>query len=393
MLGGLTAFVAVAFYLPFTLLAPVGSAAVTTMDHGAPLVAGPDIAYPAYGASAFGAVGYEGVLGSAGSDAPLPIASITKVITTLVVLDQHPLAPGEDGPVLTFDETDVQFYNDQAAVDGTRVEVTAGSSLSEHDVIELMLMASANNYALSLSRWAFGTPEAFIAAATSWLTEQGLTSTSVREPTGLDAANTSTAADLVQLGKLALANPVVAAIVATPAAEVAGIGPIENRNALLGIDGIDGIKTGTLDESGANLLFSADRTIGAEVVTVVGVVLGGPDQETVRGAVQSILSSASAGFIEVTMAPAGEEWGSFATPWGDEAVAVVPDGVTAVLWSGAAIEHELVFEPVSTAAAGTDVGDLTFTVGERTFTTDLLLDATIDDPGPWWRLTHPFELF
>ncbi len=233
------------------------------------------MSYPSYGASAYGAVEYDGVLGSAGSADALPIASITKVVTALVVLDAFPLAMGETGPTLTFDDTDVQYFDDQIAVDGTRQPVTAGSSLSEHDVLELMLMASANNYALSITKWAFGTPEAFIAATTSWLTEHGLSSTSIREPTGLDAANTSTAADLVQLGKLALEHPVVAAIVRTPVADVPGIGAVENRNILLGIDGIDGIKTGTLDESGANLLFSADRTIGSEVVTIIGVVLGG----------------------------------------------------------------------------------------------------------------------
>jgi D-alanyl-D-alanine carboxypeptidase (penicillin-binding protein 5/6) len=393
VIGGLVAFAAVAFYLPFTLLAPVGTAATATIDHQVLMAGPPAVSYPAYGASAFGAVGYEGVLGSAGSSGALPIASITKVITALVVLDAFPLEPGEAGPALTFDDTDVQYYDDQAAVDGTREPVTAGSSLSEHDVLELMLMASANNYALSAARWAFGTPEAFIAATTNWLTEQGLASTSIREPTGLDAANTSTAADLVALGKLALANPVVAAIVGTPLADVPGIGAVENRNALLGIDGIDGIKTGTLDESGANLLFSADRTVGAEVVTIIGVVLGGPDQETVRGAVQGILSSAAAGFTETTLTAAGQEWGEFSTPWGDTARAVVPDAVGGVLWAGAPVVNGIQLDPVSLGAAGTDVGDVTFTVGERTFTTDLVLDATIDDPGPWWRLTHPFELF
>ena len=150
-------------------------------------------------------------------------------------------------------------------------------------MLELVLMASANNYALTLSRWAFGTSEAFIAATTNWLTEQGLASTVVREPTGLDAANVSTTADLVKLGRIALEHPVVASIVGTPLTDVPGIGPIENRNVLLGIDGIDGIKTGTLDESGANLLFSADRTVGAETITIIGVVLGGPDRRPSGG--------------------------------------------------------------------------------------------------------------
>jgi D-alanyl-D-alanine carboxypeptidase (penicillin-binding protein 5/6) len=393
VLGGLVTLLLVGFYLPSTLLAPLGTAAVTTIDHQVLRPGPPPITYPQYGASAFGAVGYDGVLGTAGSAAQLPIASITKVVVALVVLETFPLEQGEEGPTMTFDDTDVQYFEDQIVVDGTRQPVAAGSSLSEHDVLELMLIASANNYALSLTRWAFGTPEAFIAAATTWLSEHGLSTISIREPTGLDPANVGTANDLVALGKLALEHPVVAAIVGTPVTEVPGIGAVQNRNVLLGVDGIDGIKTGTLDESGANLLFSADRTIGSEVVTIVGVVLGGPDQETVRGAVQSILASAAVGFQSVTLAPAGEDWGEYGTAWGDTASAVTADALQAVVWDGAAIDYTSKLEDVRLAATGTDVGDLTFTVGGRTFTTDLVLDATIDDPGPWWRLTHPFELF
>ena len=389
----LVAVLAAGFYLPFTLLAPLGTVEAQEAERAAPVTAAVPVSYPEYGASAFGAVGYDGVLGTAGSTAPLPIASITKVVTALVVLDAFPLGVGEEGPMLTFDATDVQYFDDQFAIDGTRQPVTAGASLSEHDVLELMLMASANNYALSLTRWAFGTPEAFIAAATNWLTEHGLTSTVVREPTGLDAANLSTAADLVALGKLALEHPVVAAIVATPVTDVAGIGVVENRNVLLGIDGIDGIKTGTLDESGANLLFSADRTVGSEIVTIIGVVLGGPDQEAVRGAVQGILSTASAGFTEIPLASAGDDYGDYTTAWGDEAAAVVAEDLSAVVWGGAPITAEPVVDEVGLATAGEDVGGVTFTVGERSYMVELVLDASIDDPGPWWRLGHPFELF
>jgi len=350
------------------------------------------ITYPEYGASAFGAVGYPGVLGAAGSTEPLPIASITKVVVALVVLDAFPLAVGEDGPSITFDAADEQFFIDQLAVDGTRQPVSAGLTLSEHDVLELMLIASANNYALSLTRWAFGTPEAFLAATTTWLTEHGLTTVRIQEPTGLDFGNVASASDLVVLGKLALEHPVLAQIVATAETEIPGVGVITNRNILLGTDGIDGIKTGTLEETGANLLFSADRTVGSEIVTIIGVVLGGVDQATVRPAVQSMLASAAVGFQSVELAPAGQEWGQYTTAWGDAASAVTAQALQAVVWDGADIDPVRELEEVRLAPAGTDVGDLTFTVGERTFSTDLVLDATIDDPGPWWRLGHPLEL-
>lgn len=379
-------------YLPFTLLAPLGAAATTSIEHAPALPAPPAVAYPEYGASAFGAVGYPGVLGSAGTTEPLPMASVTKVVVALVVLQEHPLEVGEEGPLLTFDTLDEQYFLDQIDVNGTRQPVTAGASLSEHDVLELMLIASANNYALSLTRWAFGSQEAFLGAARVWLEAHGLASVRIQEPTGLDFGNVATAADLVELGKLALEHPVIAEIVATPETEIPGVGTIQNRNVLLGNDGIDGIKTGTLEETGANLLFSADHTVGSEVITIVGVVLGGPDQGSVRDAVLSMLATAIAGFQTVELAPAGQVWGEYSTDWGDTARAVTAHAITAVLWNGADIELQHELTEIRLAEPGTDVGDLTFTVGDRTFRTDLVLDAAIDDPGPWWRLSHPFEL-
>jgi D-alanyl-D-alanine carboxypeptidase (penicillin-binding protein 5/6) len=43
--------------------------------------------------------------------------------------------------------------------------------------------------------------------------------------------------------------------------------------------------------------------------------------------------------------------------------------------------------------AGDDVGDVTFTSGPLSVTVDLELAVDLDDPGPWWRLTNPAELF
>ena len=253
--AGLVAFLTVAFYLPITLLAPIGEFTPTPLAYAVEPQVAPSVVYPPYGASGFGAVGYPGVLGSAGASTALPIASITKVVTALVVLDAHPIAEGTEGATLTFDDQDLQYYDDQLAVDGTRQPVTPGTSLSQRDVIELMLMASANNYALSIARWAFGSTEAFAPAASAWLAEHGLTSTAILEPTGLSPANVSSVADLVELGKLALADPLVSQVVATGVVDIPGIGPVENRNDLLGVNGVDGINTGTLDEEGSFLMF------------------------------------------------------------------------------------------------------------------------------------------
>jgi D-alanyl-D-alanine carboxypeptidase (penicillin-binding protein 5/6) len=391
--GSAAIVLAAGFYLPFTLLAPlpVSEPVVSTTDVALP--GAPAIDFPPYGASGFGAVGYDGVLTSAGTTDPLPIASITKVITALVVLEAHPLEVGDAGPTATFTEIDEQFYADQVAQDGIVAPVAAGQTMSERNMLDLALMASANNYAQSVATWAFGSESAYVEAARDWLQRQGMTGTTITDATGIQPTNTSTVADLITLAKLAVANPVVAQIVASTAVEVPGIGIVENRNGLLGIDGVDGIKTGTLDESGACLLFSQDITVGSHSVTVVGVVLGGPDHNTINAAIRGMLGQADSGFVEVTLADATQTVAQYTTPWGDSARVVPVETVTAAVWAGGSVNSDVTVDEVHLVDDGDRVGALTFEVGEKTISVDLAVSGEIDDPGPWWRLSNPGLLF
>ncbi|MDP3209207.1 MAG: D-alanyl-D-alanine carboxypeptidase, partial [Rhodoglobus sp.] len=336
-----------------------------------------------------GAIGYPWLLAQGGATDPLPIASISKVVTALVVLDVKPLDPTEAGPDVVLTATDEAFYDEQIAQNGVVAPVRAGLVVSQRHILDLVLMASANNYAQSLAAWAFGSEAAYVTAANEWLAVQGLTSTTIADATGINPANTSTVVDLLALAKLAIGHPVVSQIVATAAVEVPEIGVVENRNGLLGLDGVDGIKTGTLDEAGSCLLFSADHTIGSETVTLVGVVLGGPDHDTINAAVRGLLAQADAGFAEVTLATQGEPFADYETLWGDEAAAVAAATTTAVVWTDFAVTAEIHDDPVTLAQSGTPTGRVTFTIGEREVTVELRLDSTIDDPGPWWRLGNP----
>jgi D-alanyl-D-alanine carboxypeptidase (penicillin-binding protein 5/6) len=382
-----------AFYLPMTLLAPIGPVPATL----APVQVAPQPAatpgWPALGASAVGAVGYDGVLGSSGDDRPVPIASITKIISALVVLEAKPLAPADTGPDIAFTAKDVAIRSAYQAVNGKTEPVSAGLVLSQRQVMDVMLVESANNYAESLVTWAFGSVDEFLPVANAWLAEKGLTSTSISDPTGMSPRNVSTAADLVVLGKLALADPVVAAIVGTPVEQVPGVGEITNSNALLGIDGIRGIKTGTLDEAGACLLFAADYTVGDETVTIVGAVLGGSDHKALNATVRTLLAGVLAGFHEVTLATAGEPFGSYTTAWGETTRLVAAQDASVVVWSDTPVATSVTADDVGVAKRGTDVGEAVFTVRDEVLTVPLELDATIDDPGGWWRVTNPAALF
>ena len=132
--GGAAVALATSFYLPITLLAPLHDAVPVELSVATPAVEQPTLDFPSYGASGLGAIGYPGVLAQGGVTDPLPIASISKVVTALVVLDAKPLAPGESGPDLTFSSVDEDFYNEQVAQNGVFASVSAGRVMSQRTI-------------------------------------------------------------------------------------------------------------------------------------------------------------------------------------------------------------------------------------------------------------------
>jgi len=379
-------------YLAATGLAPVPAetAALTQPTALTQAAAEPD--WPEFGSSAIGAVGFPGVLGSSGSTESVPIASVTKTVTALVVLDAKPLGAGDDGPDITFTDADVAIYYDVIAENGSVAPVVAGMVLSERQALEAMLLPSANNYALSLAVWAYGSHDAYLAAAKSWLAKNGLDDTAVADTSGLSTASTSTPADLVTIGKLAIANPALASIVAEPSARLPVIGAVTNTNKLLGRYGIDGIKTGTTHQAGACLLFSTDLKVGDRTVTLIGVVLGGANHGDVNRAVAALITTAKAGFREVTLTEKGTVFGSYATAWGAKSSAVAARDESALVWSDTPVSGVATARALTLGSSKDTVGSVDFQVGDQTVSVPLVLDRTISDPGPAWRFSHPGEL-
>jgi D-alanyl-D-alanine carboxypeptidase (penicillin-binding protein 5/6) len=376
-----------------TLLAPLPAVEAAMTPYVVPDSAAAELTLPAYGASGIGAVGTDGLLAASGSTEPVPIASISKIITTLVVLDAKPIDEGTDGATLSFTSADVQIYNDYLAENGSVKAVAAGTTFTQREVIELLLVGSANNYAQSLVNWAFGSEEEYAVAANAWLTAHGLTSTSVVDATGMSPSNVSTPQDLVKLGELALADSTVSTIIAQESVTVPRIGELSNTNKLLGVDGIDGIKTGTLDEAGACLLFSADVTVAGQDITLVGVILGGPDHSVVNKDVRALLNSAEAGYHEVVLATAGQQFGTYSTEWGTETPLVATEDRSTLVWSDTPVAATVSADAVTLADGGDDLGSVVFDVGGSEITIPLETTTAIEDPGPWWRLTNPTKLF
>ena len=380
---------AVAFYLPMTLLAPLHSVDPVIAKRAVPTGAAAALSFPGYGGSAIGAVGFDGVLAQSGSTSPLPMASITKLITALVVLQAKPLAVGVEGPKVTMTSADVALYTRYRAADGQVVLVKPGFVFTEHELLELALIHSANNYAGSLAIWAFGSMDAFLTAARAWISAQNLSSVTITDPTGLDPTDVASTSDLLQLGKLALADPVLAPIVDTPSVTIHDVGALTNTNTLLGSDGVVGIKTGTLNGAGSNLLFAARHKVGSATVVIIGVVLGGSTHQAVDGDIRSLLTGVFAGFHQLDLVTKGDAFASYTTEWGQKVSAVATTGATLVTWGDAKVSSSITAAPVATGTKGQEVGTVTFTSAGHTVSVPLELATRVDDPGPGWRLSHP----
>ncbi len=383
---------AIVFYLPITLLAPVASVSATTVPYVAPHSIAPILTLPNYGASAISAIGYAGPLAQGGSRKPLPMASMTKIITTLVVLDKKPLALGQSGPGIPFTSADEAIRASYAARDGDVYPIKVGSSMTESNVITTALVASANNYARALVDWAFGSEANFLPVANAWVKAHGMSSTTLTDSTGLNAANTSTPTDLIALGKIALANPFVAHVIAIRHVTLPVVGAIDNTNTLLGKSGVRGIKTGTLNGAGSSLLFASDYRIGSQVITFVGVIMDGPTHTVIDKQIRSIIAKVRSGFRTITLTNVGTRFGSYSTKWGATTTVTATRSASVVVWAGTPVTSTVSIRPVALVKKGAIVGDVRFTVYGKVYSVPLAVTQSIADPGPLWRLTNPGEL-
>lgn len=393
---------AVGGYTGWALTAPVSAPVLSSQTPQVAVPPATTVALPAEGASAISISGADEYLGNAasgiwatsGAEEPRPIASISKLITALVVLDAKPLAgPDDPGPTITFDKADHDLYDRYYLLGATIAAMPTGSSMSERDALAMMLIPSASNYAEAVSTWAFGSQRAFVNAARAWLVAHGLTRTTMVEPTGIDRRNMSTPSDLMTLGKLAASHPTIAQLAATPALSLPSLGAMANTNDLLGVAGINGLKTGNLGENHFHLLYTASLDVGAtEPLAVTGVMLDGFSRDSVNGSVIALLESIRAGFHDVPVAASGDDVGRVSTPWGSSARLVVRDSASIFTWSDTPIAVTMELTTPTRYQDGEEVGTLTWTAGPSTATAVVILEGSIQPPTQWWRLTHPGDL-
>ena len=190
------------------------------------------------------------------------IASTTKLMTALLALEQA--APDQ---VFTAPE-----YNPRPAE--SRINLRKGERMTVEDLLEALLLESANDAAVALAENISGSRAAFVEEMNERAAELGLDHTSYANPIGLDQeGNRSTARDLASLATRLLRNRRFARIVDMPEAELeSGIRPrvVVNRNDLVErYPWVSCVKTGYTLNAGNVLVGAAERGSRARVVSVV----------------------------------------------------------------------------------------------------------------------------
>ncbi len=210
-----------------------------------------------------------------------PIASVAKVMTAYLVLREHPLRPGRDGPTLTLTDADAADTHRRSDQEESVVPVAAGERLTERQALEALLLPSANNIAAVLARWDAGSEDRFLARMNAAARSLGMAHTRYTDPSGYDDATVSTAADQVRIVDRAMRLPAFARIVATRSTTLPVAGTVHNTDTLLGHDGFVGVKTGSDDAAGGCFAFRAIRRIDGRRTTITGVVLGQPGDDQI----------------------------------------------------------------------------------------------------------------
>jgi D-alanyl-D-alanine carboxypeptidase (penicillin-binding protein 5/6) len=236
--------------------------------------------WPAYGQAAFIRTGQAHIQAGPNQHAA-PIASVAKVMTAYLVLQDHPLRLGQDGPTIRFTDDDVADTDRRRGQHESIVSVAAGERLSERQALQALLIPSANNIAAVLARWDAGSEDRFVARMNATARSLGMTHTRYTDPSGYDDGTMSTAADQVRVLDRAMRLPVFASIVATPSVWLPVAGIVRNTDTLLGYNGFVGVKTGSDDAAGGCFAFRAIRWIHGKRTTITGVVLGQPGRDQI----------------------------------------------------------------------------------------------------------------
>ena len=192
----------------------------------------------------------------------LPIASLTKLMTAYIILE-------EEDP-----NTIVTISPNAASTIGSSMGLYSGEQMTIRNLLYGLLIESGNDAAVALAEFNAGSESAFVEKMNAKAASLGLYNTNYVNTTGLDSNIAySSARDLALLSAYLVTNPTLREIVRLESVDVASVDNLThhltNTNILLGEYGIIGLKTGKTPAAGECLITLAVNPSGHEIITVV----------------------------------------------------------------------------------------------------------------------------
>ena len=235
------------------------------------------------------------VLFEVNADEQLPPASITKIMTLLLVMEAI------DEGKLTM-ETEVTASEHACSMGGSQIWLEPGEVFTVHELLKASAIASANDACVALAEAVSGSEEVFVERMNQRAEELGMTNTVFKNCTGLDAdGHVSTARDISLMSAALLRHPEIKNYSTVWMDSLRnGETELTNTNRLVRFyKGCTGLKTGSTDEAGCCLAASAERD-GMELISVT---LGSPHTEQRFAAGRKLLDYGFANFTVVKMTP------------------------------------------------------------------------------------------
>jgi serine-type D-Ala-D-Ala carboxypeptidase (penicillin-binding protein 5/6) len=345
--------------------------------------------WPEVGSVSIGYVGSGGALASKNGSAQVPTASTIKMLTALVLLDKKPLAIGEQGDKIRFDETDVALYSQILAGNGSVAPVEVDAEVTYRQALEAMLVGSSNNIAYKLATWGFGTIDAFNQSADLYALKLKLLHTKVNDPSGLSPNTLSSSDDMIRIADAAMSNPLIAQIVSQDRAEWPIKTTVLNTTNSLLSPTVVGVKTGNIVEAGYCYVQAVKKHLNDQDYVFLVSVFGQSDRAASFASAESVGTQIDQYMQMILVRAAGQKVAGYIAPWGAETIASTHTDFYSPRWKGSVVRSASKLVSVHSGKAGMSVGR--FSTDSRS--EEVFLSADLPKPSLWWRLAHAIDLF
>ena len=230
------------------------------------------------------------VLYAKNADRALPPASVTKIMTLLLFMEEV-----DAGNIALDEEITVSEY--AASMGGSQVYLEAGETMTAEELLKCVIIASANDAAVTLAEKVAGSEEAFVARMNKRAEELGMANTHFENVTGLDdtaVKHLTSAYDIALMSKALLAHETITKYSTIWMDSIrGGAFGLTNTNRLVRFyPGITGLKTGSTSKAG----FCMSATAKRDGMHLIAVVMGSPTRDIRNAAAKELLDYGFAGY-------------------------------------------------------------------------------------------------